>query len=222
MRIPLEIRHGHILRVGQDGLELIDTGSPISMPLPAEARELLGDDVVRLVGMDELGRSPFAINWANAELTISKPAPSECPHAPMKSVFGIPCITIVVGACANRREVPALLDTGAPISYAPEAFVNGLAPHGEATDFYPGLGTFTTPLYHAPIDALGVAQTIPVGVLPPMLATALSLVGPDTWILGRHFFEGRHLHVDLPSGRLTQLGHANDETLETTKKHEHP
>jgi hypothetical protein len=130
----------------------------------------------------------------------------------MENVFGIPCVTVVADAADKRREVRALLDTGAPICYAPAEFVEGLAPHGEATDFYPGLGTFTTHLYYAHIEALGVAQQITVGVLPPMLAVALSLLGPDTWILGRHFFDGRHLHVDMPSGRITQLGFAEAET----------
>lgn len=205
MRHDLEVRHGHLLRRGPHGLELIDTGSPLSMPLPSEVRKVLGDDVTRLVGMNELAQHAFLLDWANRELDLEPLRSPEGPFIPLKNVLGIPCIEIRAGGLKADHAVPALLDTGAPISYAPAHLLTDVAPHGEATDFYPMIGTFTTPLYHAAIDVFGVTQVIPVGVLPPLLAGLLSVVGPDTWILGGHFFDGRRLHLDMPNLRLTQV-----------------
>ncbi len=175
------------------------------MPLPSEAREVLGDDVTRLVGMDELGQHAFLLDWANRELDLKPLRSPEGPSIPLKNVLGIPCIEIRAGGLQADQAVPALLDTGAPISYAPAHVLTEVDPHGEATDFYPMIGTFTTPLFRVTINAFNVSQVIPVGVLPPLLAGLLSMVGPDTWILGGHFFDGRRLHLDMPNLRLTQV-----------------
>jgi hypothetical protein len=76
---------------------------------------------------------------------------------------------------------------------------------GTVTDFYPMLGTFTTELYEVEIECFGVAQRIRVGLLPPLLASAFTMVTPDGWILGADFFKGRRLWFDASRGRIAQV-----------------
>ena len=194
----------HIARSSANGLELIDTGSPVSMPIPREAKEAVDPRLTHLIGMDELGRSPFVLDWTAATLVQSAPRPRAAASSPLQSVMSIPAIAVTVHIAGQPAPATAFLDTGAPIGYAAAAAVRGLTSIGDKEDFFPGLGRFTTPVYEVEVEALGLRQHVRVGVLPPLLAMALSLLGPDTWILGADFFRGRRLWFDTKNGEIAQ------------------
>ena len=187
---PVSIHAGHLVREAEDGLEVLDTGSPITIPAPAELRQALPIDVVRLVGMDELGQEPFLLDWDRALFTPGAPEPSDAAWTTLTIRLGVPCTEIRVVSGPAPTTAAAILDTGAPISYAPASAVAGMMPVGSAKDFYPMLGEFVTELYDLEIECLGHAQPIRVGVFPPILAMALSMLAADAWILGADFFSG--------------------------------
>jgi hypothetical protein len=209
----------HLLRRGPEGIELIDTGSPISMPAPEEAIRAVHPDLRRLVGMDELSRGPLIIDWTDG--LVRQPAdPSEIDTpvatAPLTLMMGIPSIEIRHARRAADRDQPsmALIDTGAPISYAPRQAVEGLMPVGEASDFLPMFGEFTTPLHRVRIEALGEERTILVGVLPPLFEAALGMLSDAPWILGAEFLQGRRYCLHVEKGCFTRLlrpGHRTSE-----------
>jgi hypothetical protein len=217
MRRPTTWRENdHLLRRTRDGIELIDTGSPISMPAPEEAIRAVHPDLRRLVGMDELARGPLVIDWTDG--LVKQPAdPSEIrgmdtpvATAPLTLMMGIPSIEIRHARRAKDRGQPsmALIDTGAPISYAPRQAVEGLTPVGEASDFLPMFGEFTTPLHRVRIEVLGEVRTLRVGVLPPLLEAALGMLSDSPWILGAEFLKGRRYCLDVARGTFAQLPRA--------------
>lgn len=198
----------HLVRETPRGLELLDTGSPISIPVPEEARRHVHPDLTRLVGMDELGAQPFLLDWDRGLFVPGHPAPEIAESAELKLRMAIPTTMIDVVANGRSQCAVAILDTGAPICYAPSGAVRGFSAVGELTDFYPGIGEFTTTLYEARIAFLRREQAIRVGVLPALLQMALSLLANDAWILGGDFFTGRRLWVDPQGGRISQLAGA--------------
>lgn len=207
-------RHNdHLLRDGPRGIELIDTGSPISIKAPEEAVRAVHPDLRRLVGMDELAQGPLLIDWSDGlvrqTLTPSDLRQLETPHATadLARIMGVPAIQIRAGRLrpGRRASSTALIDTGAPISYAPGTAVEGLEPVGEAQDFMPLFGDFTTSLYDVSIEALGATRTIRVGVLPPLLEAALGMLSSAPWILGADFLRGRRIVMDFPNERLVEL-----------------
>lgn len=203
--VNVRIIAGHLVRESARGLEILDTGSPVSMPAPAEAREAIPGDVVGLIGMDELGRSPFLLDWSRGTFTPSAPAPDVASWGRLEMRMGVPVVEIGhAGATGSSRSSLAVLDTGAPISYAPRSAVEGCAVISSATDFYPMFGRFSTDLHEVNVEFLGRSKLIRVGVLPPMLEMALALLAPNGWILGAEFFTGRALWIDAALGRIAQ------------------
>ena len=69
----------------------------------------------------------------------------------------------------------------------------------------PEMGRFATPVHEVELEALGQRQGIRVGVLPPFVAMAFSLLGPDSWFLGADFFRGRRLWLDASGGEIAQV-----------------
>jgi len=194
----------HLVRETPSGLELLDTGSPISMPVPEEARRHVHPDLTRLVGMDELGAQPFLLDWDSGLFIPGHPEPEVAESAELKLRMAIPTTMIDIVENGRSKRAVVILDTGAPICYAPSGAVAGARTVGELTDFYPGIGEFTTTLYEVRIAFLGREQNIRVGVLPTLLQMALSLLANDAWILGGDFFAGRRLWVDPQGGRIAQ------------------
>lgn len=210
---PLTIREGHLLVDRGSGLELIDTGSPVSMPVPEIAREIVGADVVHLIGCDELARAPFVLDLVNDrvrfECTAEPPSSVGAP-LPLGSVLGVPVLT--VGTPSGDRA--AFFDTGAPLCYGDPEDLEGIPVIGERDDFHPMHGAFRTTVRLVQLMVGDRAVTVEVGELPPMLAMLLGMTG-TRWIVGPTAFPGRCLRVELgeSGGRLWDL--AASELAET-------
>lgn len=101
-----------------------------------------------------------------------------------KSISNIHCgIELIV----NGRKLPMAVDTGAPISYLPKSFTQSIEPVGEAEDFYPGIGTFTTKTFVLPVQAGGKEIEATFGNLPDALAMAMQMVGAQC-VIGYDLF----------------------------------
>jgi hypothetical protein len=215
---PLEIHDDHpIARI--DGRRcLIDTGSPVSIgeqPLwllggqralqrevmgltAATLSEMVGAPLDALLGADVLHTGSFLVDWNHGTIAFSSaPIPFEGAAVPTRRVMGIPIVTFRAGG----EALTGFLDSGAKLSYMPAERAAGLPPDGEAEDFYPGFGRFTTATVRAPVELGGFPFEARFGVLPDLLAMTLGLAGVS-WILGSDVFKQFRVLVDLAASRV--------------------
>jgi hypothetical protein len=214
----LEFHDDHpIARIGGRRC-LIDTGSPVSIgeqpvwllgaqrPLQREVMgltlaglsEMVGTPLDALVGADVLHAGPFLVDWNHGTIAFSRaPIPFEGTAVPTRRVLGIPIVTF---RCAGEA-VSGFLDSGAKLSYMPAERTAGLPSDGEAEDFYPGFGRFTTNTFRATLELGGFPFEARFGVLPDMLVMTLGLAGVS-WILGSDVFKRFRVLVDLSASRV--------------------
>jgi hypothetical protein len=215
---PLQIFDDHpIARI--DGKHcLVDTGSPVSIgeqplwllgaqrPLQRDVMgltaaglsEMVGTPIDALLGADVLHAGPFLFDWNHGTIGFSRaPIPFEGAAVPTRRVMGIPIVTFRFG----EEAVSGFLDSGAKLSYMPADRTSGLPPDGEAEDFYPGFGRFTTNTVRATVELGGYPFEARFGVLPDMLVMTLGLTGVS-WILGSDVFKRFRVLVDLAASRV--------------------
>lgn len=177
---------------------IIDTGSPVSMTVDNQPFLLCGKsnessslnimdtvvslsglDVDGIIGLDLLSKYYVLIDYKNKKISFSSRSfqmPGK--KLTMDKVLGMSAIGFQ--ATVNGQPTKCLLDTGAPISYlAQPRLFDGLELEkaGQADDFYPGLGHFTTQLYKTNVEIEGVDITVKCGVLPSLLSLAVSMAG---------------------------------------------
>ncbi len=223
-RQALRIIHNHMLLEVEGKLALIDTGSPISMGrgnlLQLEGRrwtpsqsgegvldivsEHLNTPVEWLLGYDILSAHRMLIDWPNSAARIGGAIPRRTvtTSIPIETVMGVPLIDASFGG----RGIRAVLDSGAALSYAPRAAVQGLTSVGTYTDFYPGIGVFETETWNVEVHVGERAIQTTVGVLPEMLQTMFGLLlGDNGWILGVDFFRNRRILLDYARHRVLDV-----------------
>jgi Ca-activated chloride channel family protein len=190
----LRIVADHLL-VERDGeTYLIDTGVPDDMVAPAIASRMLGVPVDHLLGCRRLSRGPVTIDWPARELRHESSTDPDATIVPLGRLpLGIPSVRLAHDDAPHE----AVLDTGAPLSYAPASAVAGLTPVRRTTDFFPMLGSFDVDVYRTTVQVGGVVLDLEVGVLPPLLQMALALLAPSGWILGAALFRDRVVTLDL-------------------------
>jgi hypothetical protein len=222
---PIVIRQGHILlRGGHGRLALLDTGSPVSIGRGAEYRvagqsfnpstsmqsvldaagEHIGRRVDWLFGHDFFAGNRVVIDWRAREVRLSRG-----PHGtyegyaiPVDLVMGVPVVT----GRSRRGRLRAVIDSGAALSYVPSNVVEGLAPVGKRSDFYPGFGEFETDVWRVDAEIGGRMVSITAGILPPMLQTMFGMIlGSNGWIIGSDFFRNRVIVIDYPNGRIVDV-----------------
>lgn len=184
-RYALTEHSGHLLVELPEGVGLVDTGSPVSIG-PGGVLSLAGQHVALresldgltvarlshdvgadfdfLLGMDALRDRDVDFDLSNGRLELGHDlgaAPGE--EIPLEFIGGVPALRVRLGG----REVMAVFDTGAPISYAARWLVEGLQSMDTTEDFHPSCGRFTTPLYPVTwsvggIDLQGHAGNLPV------------------------------------------------------------
>jgi len=216
-----------LMRVN-NGLALIDTGSPISigrgsplvirgrewMPSTASAfaldavRDHLGVAVDWLIGYDILKAHRMLIDWRAGAVHVGRARTRHiASRFPLEMVMGIPLIT----ASHEGRSIRAVVDSGAALSYAPRSAVEGLPEAGEYRDFYPGIGAFTTPTWSARVRLGERDVVLRVGVLPDALQLLFGmLLGPDGWIIGSEMFRDRAILIDYRWRHILDLTEERD------------
>lgn len=193
----LIFQKGHALVNLNNGLFLIDTGSPLSFSATGEIEvdgeciavntglmgvdanyvsEKVGQEATGLIGMDILGQRTVKIDYPNQ--TICFNYEGEVGEELPSSVFqGSPCIELNI----EGQQCLMVLDTGAPISYAPRKVTAGKTPTDSVEDFNPMMpgDVFTTPLYQLQTCVAGKEYSFTYGVLPQALGMMLGMVGID-------------------------------------------
>lgn len=179
------------------GLALLDTGSPFTMRAPPIVMQQLASDIRWIVGTDLLRKDRVLLDWTGRRLVVNGPRlrGESIDLVPVAGLFQLPIVAPNGGALA-------FLDTGAPISYAPASAVTGRTSIGRRRDFYPGIGEFDVELYRLTVRVGSRRLDASFGVLPDLLALALSLTGASGWILGADYFRDRAIELDLGAGRI--------------------
>ncbi len=215
---PLEIVDEHLVAVIGDRNVLLDTGAPQSigqgtLELLGERHVLrpgwLGFDIPQLkrsvgtridalLGSDLLGRVRFLVDRPGRKVAFSHdPLPLAGTVVPVDSQLGVPVVEFGLGG----RTARAFLDTGARLSYVGPAAADVGRAAGEASDYYPGFGDFTTAVFRVPIEFAGRVLEVTCGTLPDILQMALRMAGTE-WILGADLFRQGPVGFDLIDGRL--------------------
>ena len=204
----------HIVIKDNNRTLLIDTGSPstlfngeefeflgkrVSKGLlnftPDIISGLLGTPIDALVGCDILQHFAVLIDHSQASITFSDEDLSlpGGESIPLTSKLGLPCVSLHL----NGLDGTFFLDTGAKISYVKGKALQGLTPEGQESDFYPGFGSFETPVYSIPTN-IGMHEfPVRYGVLPKMLELSLLNLTGAAGIIGHDLFQNFTVLLDL-------------------------
>jgi hypothetical protein len=194
---PLETCGGHLIIRREHDLALLDTGAPVSLPAPASLTRHVGVRVAEIIGMDQLDGEIIEFDGIGRRVRFGR-SEAEGPGVPLRRCMGLPVLDVTWGHGCQ----PALLDTGAKLSYAPADAVERGRDKDTRSDFLPGYGEFEV---RSAVVELGIGDRqvrLRCGVLPPELASTLRALGLPQWIIGAELFLRRRLVLDLQSDRL--------------------
>lgn len=206
--LPLHERNGYLFLEIAGSPWLLDTGSPTSFgsgggltidderfELPAARGGLTAEGIAGycgapcagLLGADVLGRFDHLWDLDGGEATVSaEELRLGGNHVRFDDCLGVPILTASIGDRAHRM----FFDTGAPISYLQDEALARFPRTGSFTDFYHGLGNFSTDTHAVPVSIEASAFTLRCGTLPTELGMAL-LVAGTRGIVGNEILRGR-------------------------------
>ena len=192
---PLQMFGGHLLIRHKRQALLLATGSPISVgrttrcrflgqefPVQADYNgltieqlsEQIGTRIDVLFGADVLARFAVTIDTERSVVVLGD---DRGPHrgrvVPVETIGGIPVVDVGLAGRALRM----LFHTGATVSCLQCGDTRPYPCVGVARDSYPGLGEFATELRRVPLTFGDQAVGLICGMLPPVLARSLLLVG---------------------------------------------
>lgn len=166
-RITLD--HGHLLAELDGRRWVVDTGCPITfgtvdrvalfgdrisvqtsaLGLNAAAlSDFIGVPVAGLLGSDAINRFDILFDLAAGRMTRVQAGTSVPGHRmPIELALGVPKLTVEV----QSRPIMVVFDTGAQIGYFTREIVERGGNPGEFTDFFVGIGRFTTRVADVPI-----------------------------------------------------------------------
>ncbi len=176
---------------------IVDTGSPISFsdvnsirfindrynranhPLLAMIQKYLSSQISGLIGMDILNQYDLSFQydrrmgrWTVKPWQVNT---SEGDRFDVEHYGGVP----VVEAFVDGKRGKFFLDTGATISFIRKGWISHQPYIGEAEDFFPTLGIFSTDLYRCQLQFANREFSDSMGVMPE----GLEVLIPD-WIDG--------------------------------------
>ena len=222
----LEIFNGHPIIKEGENIILIDTGAPTTIHSSDRLQfnnqafnvtssymglttgyvsELLGMNITTLMGMDVLSKFKFSLNYKNNIVAFLK-TETEDNNSKLigkgllvliSTFMGIPIIELEV----NNKKLKFFLDTGANISYLPEAITNNMYSKGTESDYYPGFGKFDTPIYELETKIGNEKFQARYGNLPQLLQMSLQLGNIDG-IIGFDFFNNFNIILDQDNNKL--------------------
>lgn len=176
---------------------IVDTGSPISFsdvnsirflndrysrsnhPLLAMIQKYLSSQISGLIGMDILNQYDLSFQydrrmgrWTVKPWQVNT---SEGDRFDVEYYGGVP----VVEAFVDGKRGKFFLDTGATISFIRKGWISHQPYIGEAEDFFPTLGIFSTDMYRCQLQFANRTFSDSMGVMPE----GLEVLIPD-WIDG--------------------------------------
>lgn len=211
----------HII-VLMDGLNvLIDTGSPSSMAkIPNftyngiaetlsssllgmtdiyQIEKLLGHPVDVLLGADLLARHPVKIDLKKKLFSILDDnfSADGATVLPFQQTMGGVTLNIEL----NGIMIPAILDSGAKISYISAENPVSREFAEVRTDFHPMIGSFETRVGEVPVRIAGIQLIFTFGILPDMFDMLLRMIDVPN-ILGSDLFKNFVVVIDYTNNRL--------------------
>jgi hypothetical protein len=210
---PLQLINGHaVIQSGSD-LILIDTGSPYTihssrnlefmgqnfpcstglMGVSSESlSQMLGTPVTTLLGMDILSQFKELFDYRAGFIGFSQDEiPMKGYHVALSDFMKIPIIELEV----TGKTLRFFLDSGAKLSYLSAAHTDGLPSTGVESDFYPGYGTFETPVYELQSSLVDTNFPVKYGNLPAALQSLLTM-GNVQGIIGFDLFNRFRVMLD--------------------------
>lgn len=204
----LILENGHPFITLPEGTFLLDTGAPTSfgrvspilldgqsfglppnyMGLTAQVLSTyVGRETVGILGADILNQFDVLIDLPNSRVCFSS-VPLECDGEILQMDFcmGVPILESTV----YGNPVKMFFDTGAQISYLQDDCLSSFPAEGSMTDFYPGIGQFSTDTFRAPIRLGRLDCQLRCGQLPPLLGMSLMLAG-TRGIIGNEILRDR-------------------------------
>jgi hypothetical protein len=223
----LRVHAGHLIAEVAGRRLLLDTGAPLSIgpePLEIAGRRVepnrgflgvtidalqadVGTPIDALIGMDVLREYDLRIDAPAGRLEMTPDDLELDDRAlPLSELGWIPMVKAMF---SPRRQASLLFDTGASLSYLRRELLRGCRAHGEAEDFYPGFGRFTTPVYRLLFVLGSRTYYADFGVLPQLLELALIAEGSDG-ILGSELLLERPAVLAARRGLLSFGGNGID------------
>lgn len=197
---------GHILAEIEQHTMLIDTGAPCGFatfsPIKLGNREYqfakncmgltteslsknVGCEVHALIGADVLNNYDILIDPKTGRLTFCEDElPLKGQEIPVELFMGIP----ILEARINGKPARMFFDTGAKLSYLDEELTSDFAAVGNAEDFYPTVGRFTTKVYEISAELATDTIKLRAGNLPDLLQMTLMMAN-TSGILGTAILE---------------------------------
>lgn len=193
----IDMYDGHLIFISDGMKVLIDTGCPVTIGKENSFKfmgeeyacrtsfggrdiysisQLMNYDIDVFMGMDVIEKFYVRTDYKRKQVTFSEePLPVEQMSSTpiIRGQMGEVCIYLTI----NGNNVKLALDTGAKISYIDNSYTEGDNQVGIKDDFNPLIGHFQTPIFA--IEASICDNPFPVnfGVLPPILAMPLQMMG---------------------------------------------
>ena len=111
--------------------------------------------------------------------------------------MGVPIVKLKM----DGRDVRMIVDTAAKLSYLDSSILDRHSHAGTETDFYPGIGEFSTETYHVPVGLGKRDQIMTFGKLPGLLSILLDSFKADG-ILGFELYEKGTVFLSFKENRL--------------------
>ena len=197
------IHKRHALLADTNGYIIVDTGSPASFHKDGSitingqqhacAQSILMmsyDDlsqqlelpIVGLLGMDIMGQYDVLFDYPNSRIEFDYQG-SQGISLNAQIVMGIPTIPITI----EGELMQCFLDSGAPTSYVNSHLTKHLSAIETREDFYPEIGTFSTPIYALSAQVADLSFDAQFGNLPFLMEASLSLANSNG-IIGYDLF----------------------------------
>jgi len=214
----LNLENGHLIAtVGRHRL-LLDTGSPTSFGNIDEIeiageRFHLGEDYMGLdvsglkemaevtcdglLGMDILGHFDHRFDLFEKKWTVAETLTLDGEKIGIDIFMGVPICEVTVEG--NRFRL--FFDTGASIGYLLDDLLDRVPSDGTIRDFYPGFGTFETPVHPLDVEMGGSRIFLAFGKLPDLLGATLKMAGVDG-ILGNEIIRSKQIGFSPKKGTI--------------------
>lgn len=214
-----------IVRDGQNVI-LIDTGSPVTIhtqnsinfcetDYPCETNlagttvrkisEMLGAEITTLMGMDILSQYIIILDYSNKTVEFLKEDPNlnqEWNKVELYDFMGIKLLNLSIAG----TNVRLFLDTGAKISYLPQALTNNLESINTLEDYHPTIGRFKTSCYVIHTELAGSVFSVTYGNLPYIFEQAIQLGGANG-VIGFDLFMNFKVMIDSQNNLLRIIKH---------------
>jgi hypothetical protein len=209
---------GYLLIPNNGRLLLVDTGAPCSFGWglegipgvpgnPPESMdglltidwlvEQVGHEFHGLVGAEVLRERTLVIDPSEGSLSLDFQIIEREAGIPVRDMMNVPILKGIVAG----QSTEIIFDTGAPLGFVPEAYVEGRQPVDHISEFYPTMGAFETDVYELPIQIGDERQVDRFGVLPEAAAQLHEQAGISV-LVGLGLLEHYRVSVGLREKRF--------------------